>query len=33
MGIKQASKTLQRSNNPLADTLIQLEVLNGQKNN
>jgi radical SAM/Cys-rich protein len=31
MGIKQASKTLQRSNNPLADTLIQLEVLNGQK--
>ena len=31
MGIKQASKTLQRTNNPLADTLIQLEVLNGQK--
>ncbi len=31
MGVKQASKTLSRSNNPLANTLIQLEVLNGQK--
>ena len=31
MSIKQASKTLKRSNNPLANTLIQLEVLNGQK--
>lgn len=30
MGVKQASKTLSRSNNPLADTLIQLDVLNGQ---
>jgi radical SAM/Cys-rich protein len=31
MGVKQASKSLKRTNNPLSDTLIQLEVLSGKK--